>query len=301
MSSFRIVRYATQNIYRNISLSIMTILILILMLLSTNTLLVVRVLTTKAIQSINQQLDISVHFVPGAEEEKTVELQNYIGAFPEVSSVTYYDAEQVLEQFIENNQHKPEILASLEVLEQNPFGASLVVKAQNPEDYSKVIEALSVPEYEPIIQERDFSDTEFGISKITNITTQVERFTFILTAIFGIIAFIVIFNTIRVAIYTHRMEISIKKLVGASNWFVRGPYLVESLIFTLISLIISAGVIYGAIRVIEPEIAQIFRETNILTNYYTSNILELVTAQFGAVLLLTVVTSLLAMRRYLKV
>lgn len=301
MSAWRILRFSFQDIFRNISLSFMTVLILILMLLSTNTLLVVRVLTTKAIESINEQLDISVHFVPDADSEQVVELQNYLSSFPEVSSVSYFDSEAVLQQFKDSNQHKPELLESLEVLDENPFGASIVVKAINPEDYSKVISALDVPEYEALILEKDFSDTEFGIQKIHEITSQVEKFTIILTAIFAVIAFIVIFNTIRVAIFTHRMEISIKKLVGASNWFVRGPYIIESLIFTVFSMLVAGIVVYITIGLIEPQINGLFREQGILTNYYKSNILGLVLAQFGAVLLLTISTSLLAMRRYLKV
>lgn len=300
MNFFRIVKFALQDIGRNLSLSFMTVLILVLMLLSINTLLVVRVLTQQAVTSINNQLDVSVHFVPGAEEQDIKELEIYINSFPEVDTVTYLNAEEVLTQFKETNKNKPKILESLAQLDQNPFGASFIIKTHNPADYEKVIAALNVPEYETIIQDKDFVDTQVGITRIHNITSQVERFTLILTGLFAIISFIIIFNTVRVAIYTQRMEINIKKLVGASNWFVRGPYIIESFVFSLISTLISGVIVYFVVKAIEPQIAGIFSQTGILTNYYHSHILELALAQFGAVLALTTLTSLLAMRRYLK-
>lgn len=301
MSLFRIIKFALQDIWRNVSLSFMTVLILILMLLSINTLLVVRVLTKEAVNSINSQLDVSVHFVPNADEKQIQELQAYLTSFPEVSSVTFFDANKVLENFKAANQTRPKVLESLGELDENPFGASIVVKTHNPADYGKIIKALDVPEYGALIQDKDFVDTQAGITRIHAITSQVERFTIILTALFAVISFVIIFNTIRVAIYTQRMEISIKKLVGASNWFVRGPYIFESFFFSLISSVIAGVVIYFALKGIEPHIDGIFSQASILTNYYKTNILELAVFQFAAVLLLTIMTSLLAMRRYLKV
>jgi len=301
-SSFhRIIKFSFQDIVRNASLSVMTILILILMLLSINTLMVVRVLTDESIKAVKDQIDVSIYFHPEATEEEINEVREYVGSFPEVVDETYLNRDHVLETFKEHYKDNEEIIASLEELGENPLGPTMVVKTRDPKDYQKIIDALSIPEYENIIEAKTFADTQKAIERISAITTQVERFTYALTALFAIIAFIIIFNTIRVAIYTQRAEIGIKRLVGATNWFIRGPYIMESFFFTVVSVGVTYLIAHFVLRFLDPYIAIIFDEVGLLTNYFYSNIAMLLGMQFLAVLLLTVFTSALAMRKYLKV
>jgi len=279
----------------------MTVLILILMLLSVNTLMVVRILTTESITEIKDQIDVSLYFNAEATDEEIAEIRNYIGSFPEVEKEVFLDREEVMESFKNNYADNSEILASLEELNENPLGPTLVLKTREPEDYRKIIEAISVPEYENIIEAKTFGDTELAIDRIESITSQVENFSLFLSLLFGVIGFIIIFNTVRVAIYTQRLEIGIKRLVGATNFFISGPYLMESLIFSLISTSIALFLAYLSVGILDPYIAVIFGREDILTNYFFSNIILLFGLQFLAVLLLTVFSSALAMRRYLRV
>jgi cell division transport system permease protein len=298
---FRIVRFALQDMFRNFSLSFMTVLVLILLLLSVNTLIAVRVLTGEAITTVKQQIDVSVYFNPKATDTQVGEVRSFVEAFPEVTKTTFLNKDESLGKFRELYQANPAILASLDELGDNPLGATLIVKTKEPQDYEKIMNALALPEYAKIIDAKTFGDTQTAITKIQQITTQVERFTLGLTVLFAVISFIIIFNTVRVAIYTQRTEISIKKLVGATNWYVRGPYVVESILFSLVAL----GVAYGLVRLVlvyaEPYLTTVFNRAGILTNYLGAHIIELAAWQLGAVVILTVGTSLLAMRRYLKV
>lgn len=301
MAFFRIVKFSLQDIFRNISLSFMTVFILVLMLLSINALIAVRVLTGQAISEIKSQIDVSIHFNYEATAEEIEEVKTVIGAFPEVTETVFLTSEEVLADFQAAYQDNPDIIAALEELDENPLGPTLIVKTRDTGDYQKVIDALDVPEYESIIEAKTFADTQKAIERIQAITAQVEQFSWFLTVLFALIAFVIIFNTIRVAIYTQRAEIGIKKLVGATNWFVRGPYLIESLLFTVLSTLVAALVVFFALTYIDPLISVIFQQPGLLTNYYSSHILELAGFQFVAVLLLTTLTSLLAMRRYLRV
>jgi len=302
MSSLpRIIKFSLQDIVRNASLSFMTVLILILMLLSINTLLIVRILTDESIQSVEDQIDVSIYFHPDATEAEISEVREYVGSFPEVVDETYLNRDYVLESFKEHYKDNEDIIASLEELGTNPLGPTMIVKTRDPKDYQKIIQALSIPEYENVIEAKTFGDTQKAIDRIGAITTQVERFTYALTALFAIIAFIIIFNTIRVAIYTQRAEIGIKRLVGATNWFIRGPYIVESFFFSFISIAFSYVIVHFVLRFLDPYIAVIFDKPELLTNYFYSNIVMLLGIQFLSVLLLTVFTSALAMRKYLKV
>ncbi len=300
MSVGRIIKFSLQDIVRNMSLSFMTVLILILMLLSINTLIIVRVLTDRSITSVKDQIDVSIYFDPAATPEKIEEVRGFVASMPEVTEERFLDKEQVLAEFKKTYSENSEIIQSLEELGGNPLGSTLIVKTREPRDYEKIIKALSVPEYENIIEAKTFGDTETAIDRIQTITTQVERFTYALTALFAIIAFVIIFNTIRVAIYTQRAEIGIKRLVGATNWFISGPYLVESLVFSVVSMVVTTVTVWFTLKFLDPYVSVIFESEAILTDYFTSHILFLLGIQFGTVFLLTLFSSMLAMRRYLR-
>lgn len=301
LSFFRVLKFSIQDILRNFSLSVMTIFVLILMLLSVDALVVVQVLTNRATSSIEDKIDVTVYFHHDATSEQIEEVKQFVGSFPEVVSIEYSGVEEVLAEFKEFHKDNPDILASLEELDENPLGATMVVKTRQPSDYAHVISALQIPEYETIIEAKSFSDTQKAIDRIHLVTTHVERFTILFCVLFVIIAFFIIFNTVRVTIFTQRVEISVKKLVGATNWFIGGPYIVSALVFTVFSVAASYAIALFFVGVIDPYIAVVFEDTTILTNYFLSHILFIAGTQFFAVLILTVFSSLIAMRKYLHV
>ena len=300
-SLWRIIVYGFQDVFRNISLSIMTVLILVLMLLSINTLVFLRVIAMKATETVEKRIDVSVFVRPEVPESSVEELQRYLASFPSVTQVVYKNSDEVLRDFRAKHQDSPDILASLDELGENPLGSTIRVQTKRPEDYRTIIDALRVPEYENVVEAKTFGDTERAIERINAIVREVERFSVALSALFAVIAFLIIFNTIRVAIYTQRAEISIKKLVGASNWFVRGPYIVEACFFTVLSVGVSIGLLFFTVRFADPYLASVFEESGILTGYAKSHILELVLFQGVAVLFLTIFSSFVAMQRHLKV
>lgn len=297
---WRIIKFSSVDMVRNASLSFMTVLILTLLILSVNTLLGVRFLTSQAVAAIKQKIDVSIYLKPTTSLDETEMIKKALESFSEVKEVILVSREDSLKNFKEKYHDNPEILASLEELGDNPLGATLVVKTDEPKNYEKIIAGISKPEYENFIEEKTFADTQTAIEKIQVITTQIENFAIGLTSLFAFIAVIIVFNTIRVAIYTERIEISIKKLVGASNWFVRGPYLFEAGFFSTLAIIFGGLIVYSAARLIDPIVSPFFDQTAILTMSLKNHILALVGLQFGTVLLLTVVASLIAMRRYLK-
>lgn len=301
LSFLRIVKFAFQDLWRNFSLSFMTVFILVLMLLSVNTLWSLDVLTQQAVEAVKKQIDVSIYFVPQATEKNVTEIKSYVQMFPEVTEVRLQSKEEVLASFREQHKLQKEALDALDELGSNPFGPTMVIKTKEPEDYKKIIESLDVPEYETIIEAKSFDNHEDAILRLQNITNRIEKVGFGLTILFAIISFLIIFNTIRVAIVTQRVEISIKRLVGASNWFIRGPYLIESVVFTFLSVACTIALVYLALRWVDPYLAVVLPNGFSLTNYFYSNMLMLFGAQALAVLLLTVVSSALAMQKQLKV
>ncbi len=301
VSLLRVVRFAFQDMGRNIGMSFMTIFILVLMLLSVNTLWSVEVLTKAAVSEVKDQINVSIYFSPTATEKQVNDIKSYLGGFPEVTKVDLRLREEVLTQFKDRHRLSQEVLSALDELGGNPFGPTVVVKTREPGDYKKIINALNVPEFETLIEAKSFDEHADAIDKIQNITNRVEKMGMGLSILFAIISFLVIFNTVRVAIQAQRVEIGIKRLVGASNWFIRGPYLVESLVFTIASVSVSAVVLFFALRWLDPYLIVVFPNGFSLTNYYNSHILYVFGVQILAVLLLTVASSSLAMRKQLKV
>ncbi len=299
-SFFRILKFAFQDLARNFSLSFMTVFILVLMLLSVNTLWSLDVLTKAAVEAVKKQIDVSIYFVPEATDKNVNEIKSYVDMFPEVTEIKLQSKEDVLAAFREQHKLQKEALDALDELGKNPFGPTMIVKTKEPKDYKKIIDALNVPEYENLIEAKSFDNHEDAIERLQNITNRIEHVGFGLTILFALISFLIIFNTIRVAISTQRMEISIKRLVGASSWFIRGPYFVESLIFTIISIGLTMALVFLGLTWIDPYLAVVLPNGFSLTNYFQSNMLTLFGGQALAVLLLTLLSSGLAMRKQLK-
>ncbi|MBI5729220.1 MAG: FtsX-like permease family protein [Candidatus Magasanikbacteria bacterium] len=300
-SFFRIIRFALQDIGRNLGLSTMTVFILLLMLLSINTLWSMDVMTKEAVRLVKEQINISFYLTPAISDKSVSEIKSYLATFPEITQVDLLTRDQVLQSFKTRHQFSAEVLDALSELGGNPFGPTLVVKTKEPGDYRKIIQAVSVPEYDPLIEGKSFEGHEEALDRIQTITNRIERVGLGLSLLFALISFLIIFNTIRVAIFTQRAEISIKRLVGANNWFIRGPYLLESLIFTVVSVALTILIMYFATRYLDRYVSVVFPNGFSLTNYYSSHMLYLFGIQTVAVLLLTVFSSSLAMRRQLKV
>ncbi|MFA6105154.1 MAG: permease-like cell division protein FtsX [Patescibacteria group bacterium] len=300
-SLYRIAKFALQDIGRNFGLSFMTVFILVLMLLSVNTLWSLDIITKQALQLVRDQVTISFYLAPTVTEQQVKELKSYVATFPEVTSLKLVSKEEVLKTFQDRHRLSPEVLEALDELGGNPFGPTITIRTKEPGDYRKIIDALSVPEYEPIIENKSFDGNESALDRIQLITSRIERVGLGLSLLFAVIAFFIIFNTIRAAIQSQKVEISIKRLVGANNLFIRGPYLLEAAIYALVSTAITIVIVFTSLHWLDQYISIVFANGFSLTNYYQSNMLYLFGIQALAVLVLTNLSSGLAMRRQLKV
>lgn len=297
---WRIFKFSLLDLVRNASLATMTVIVLSLLLISVNTLLGIRVLTAAAVSSVKEKIDLSIYLKPETTSDAITQLIADIKTLSAVKSVTHITPEQALENFKNQYQDRPEILAALGEVGANPLGAALVVKTDDPTQYSQVITILNKPEYIPLVEDKTFADTATAIETLHKVTGSIEQALYGVTAVFGLIAIVIIFTTIRVAIYTERIEIAVKKLVGASNWFIRGPYLIEGVILSTISVSVALGAVYASAQALDPYFSPLLGQSRILTNYVETNILSLAGFEYLAALVLTIGTSAIAMRKYLK-
>lgn len=301
-SIYRVKKFALQNILRNLWLSIVTLSIFVLTLLTVNMLLGVNVITDATLKDIESRVDVTVYFLPETSEDLVKNAEGYAQSLSQVKTTEYISADSALERFKEQYTNDEIILRSLDEVGENPFGPALVILADSPSDFPFILEAMATPEFAPFIKETIDEDHQQAIESIRTASDRIRLFGLILALFFGLISVSIIFNTIRVAIYVHRDEISIMKLVGANDWFVRGPFLVESLFYSLLSTIVIAGVVLVTIKTIEPRLAAFFVSGELdLYGYFVQHAVIIFGAQFLGIALLSLITTLLAMRRYLRV
>jgi len=301
-SIYRVFIFAWQSFWRNIWLSVVTITIIVLTFISINFLIVVNIISNAATDIIKNKVDVSLYFKPDIIEPQVLEVKTYLSSLTQVKEINYVSQQEALEKFRQLHRQDSVIIESLEELEQNPIGATLQIKAKNIEDYPAIMDVLNNSKYNDLILDKNFDDHQAYISKIKNLSDNIKRIGFLASGIFILIALLIVFNTIRIAIYTHQQEIGVMKLVGATNWFIRSPFLLEAIFYGVIACIISIAIVYPLLNFIQPHLNQFFltEEFN-LTEHFNKNFWQIFGLELLIVIFLNMVSSSIAIRRYLKV
>jgi len=302
VSTYRTIKFALQGFWRNIWLTIVTVIILVLTLFTLSVVGGINVIGNAAIKSIQEKIDVSVYFKPEVKDDDVISVNYRLSSLPQVKEVKYISKEEALANFKEKHKDDPVIIESLEELSDNPLGATLVVKANNITDYQSILSVLDEPDYSTSIQDINYQDNQQVIDQLSSITKKVQKVGIIISIIFIIITIMIVFNTIRITIYTHREEIGIMKLVGATNWFVRAPFLLESLLYGIFAAVICVAIIYPIINIISPHISNFFEGYNLdMLSYFRQHFWQILGLQLGFSVFLSMVSSAVAVGKYLKV
>jgi len=298
LSVARVVKFSIQDILRNVWLSIITVIILILTLLSVNLLVAVRAISAAAVNTVKEKVDISLYLRATAGNDQIMALKAKVGALNQVKNVSYVSQEDALNIFRQAHQNDPQIIEALRELDKNPLTPSLVIKPRNADDFNELINQLNQLD-DPIIESRDFEDHKLMLAKINAITRRVSDAGFAVSMIFMVITLLVIYNTVRVAIYTHRNEIAIMRLVGASNRFIDGPFVMSGLIYSLASIMVVLASFFLFLNLLQPYLETFFTgyDFNIIT-YFSSNFWTIFGWEFLAAAVVNILASLVAVRKY---
>ena len=301
LSLFRIIKFSFQDIARNVWLTIVTITILTLALFSINTLITVRLISDNAVTAIKEKIDISLYIKPEAAETEIMALKTKISNSVNVKNVIYISKQKAIEDFRAKYQNNPEILAALKELGRNPLSPSLTIIPKDFDQSNLVINELKVID-NPIIESRDFSDNTSILAKISMITKRVNEIGLMIISIFILASLLIVYNAIRVTIYTHRQEIEIMRLVGASDRFIYMPYLFSALTYTLIAILLIISIFYPFLTLLQPYLEAFFLGYNInILSYFVDNFWFIFGWQFLVVLVINMFASLLAVKKYAKV
>jgi len=246
----RIFKEALIDFWRNGWLSVTATLVMTLALLTTGTFIVIYLSTNKIIHDLKDKVDIVVNFKDEASENLIQQFRSELLAHPQIKSVRYISKEDALKEFQSRKSVKPEVRQLISP-EDNPLPRGLQIQSVDFAEFDYVSQLSKNPTYAPYIDSSSYDDNKDLINNINYSTRFAERLGLVLSAFFIIVAILVVFNTVKLAVYFRSKEIEIMRLVGASELFVKVPFLIEGFLFGFIGAILSTALIYFGISIFD--------------------------------------------------
>lgn len=296
----RVIKEGTVNFWRNGWVSLAAILVMVLALFMIGSLIFSNVLLTSALSRIEEQVDIGVYFKKDSTEEEILNAKSALSQLAQVKSVSYVSEEEALDKFRTRHAANALITQSLDELGENPLQASLNIRAKDPDQYEVIARFLDSSAYSSLIDKINYFQNQVVIERLSGFLAAARATGFGATVVFSLIAMLVVFNTIRLAIYTSRDEISVKRLVGATRRHVRSPFMIEGVLYGVISAVITIAIFYPITLWLGPATERFFGGPNIF-GYYLSNFFMIFLILLVIGVVLGVISSSIATRRYLKV
>lgn len=301
----RILVNGGKSFIRSGSVSFATVLIMTVTLLIIGVLTFLSAILTFTLDSIRDKVDVNVYFITSAAEGDIVAYQRQLSELPEVERVTYTSRDAALTAFKERHANDELTLQALEELGENPLGASLAVKAKDPEQYATIVEFL---QNEPalgsdglsIIDRVNYFQNKVVIDRLSSAIRSTEQAGAIIVLLFAFASIVIAFATVRLAIYTARDEIAIMRLMGASNAYIRGPFVVAGVLGGLLASVIVLILFYPIALYLGGTMEAWLGGFNLFT-YYTENFGLFFSILVGSGVLLGGLASYFAVRKYLKI
>lgn len=299
----RVIRSGVLNFYRNGIVSLASTLVLWVTLSVVLGILFFQAVLTNSLEQVREKVDITVYFVPDAQEEKILEFKDIIQKLPEVESATYISSEIALAQFKERKKDDELTLQALEEIGENPLGGSINIKARDTTQYEAIANSLSpeselVKSNEGIIYNINYNKNKSIIDRLNNIIVSARTLGVALTLVLTIISVIITFNTIRLTIFISKEEIGVMRLVGANSRYVTGPFMVEGMICGVMAAFLAMASFYPVSVWLSNRMTD-FLGVDML-EYYVSHFIPLLVIVLAFGIGLGALSSALAVRKYLS-
>ncbi len=300
----RIIHTGLVNFIRNITLAIAAMAVMVVTLTIILFSLVANATFTNTIKSITDKIDISVFLKDSVDTQQEIVLVDQLKKLPNVQSVTYLSKDQALKAYQQQNAGNQSLLLAVNETS-NPIPATVLIKPRDLNKIQDIKDYLETPKIKALqSDEASYSgDRKEAIDKITHATDVLREVGVVAVGIFAIISALIIFNTIQMAIFNRRDEIQIERLLGASTWFIRGPFVVESITYGILSAILSIlimnSIFLAASSALQASSLGLL-DIGYASTYFGSHFWLLLTSQLAIGILLGAVSSIIATGRYLK-
>jgi cell division transport system permease protein len=295
----RIVHFGFKNFRRNGWLSTATVAIMVLALIVFLGVILFGVVTSRAAASIQDKIDISVFFNTNVSEDQILNIQQSLQGLPEVAGVIYVSRDQALQNFKTAHAGDQAVSQALSELNANPLDASLEIKAKNPSQYQQIADYLAAPSIAQYVDTQSYTNNQDIINRLAKIVRYVEGGGLGIVILLALIAGLVVFNTIQLAIYSNREEIGVMRVVGASNALVRGPFVIEGMLCGGIAAVITLILVTPVLYFLAPYLDVFIPGLGLFKYFYTHIfLLFLYELAFGVVI--GGLSSSVAVRKYLR-
>ena len=304
----RIVKYGTRGFSRNIWLSSAATVVMAITLIILFVTVVASVILTNTAEMMKDKIDITIYLKPSTSQKELGMLTDEIKKDSNVKSVETSTAEEEYEKFLVENGDNEEILNILDdemtkmMIEK--MQATMRIKVYNVDNLDSIKEIVENGEVF-----REYTDKEMPptydvnraeINTITSWARMARTGGIILAAVFLVISILIIFSTIRMAIFSRREEIYMMKLVGADRSFIRGPFLIEAEICGIIAGIAAATLSYFGFRFLSPRLTNYGINVDTINGVLESNQLIIVFLVFiVSGMVIGRISAWLAVSRYL--
>jgi cell division transport system permease protein len=260
-------------------------------------------LLNATLDELRTKVDLNVYFIPGVAEKDILAIQKTLQTLPEVQTVNYVSQDEALAEFTVRHETDQLTLQALAELEENPLGAVLNVKTKEPSQYKGVAEFLQGRNVlgaagTPVVDKVNYYQNKTAIDKLSRIIDSSQKLGLILIIALVVVSVLITFNTLRLVIYVSREEISVMRLVGASNFYVRGPFVITGVLYGVVAGIVTLIIFYPVLFWLGRFTENFFIGFN-LFSYFTANFGQLFLVVIGSGIVIGAVSSFLAVRKYL--
>ena len=294
-----------KNFARGGAVSVATVLIMTVTLAIIGSLIFLSALLTYTLATFKEKVDVSVYFVTTASEQEIFAVKDQLEKLPQVASISYTSAEDALTAFRQRHANDQLTLQALDELGENPLDASLEVQAKDPSQYESIVNFLQASPAlsaggASIIDRINYAQNKEVIDRLSLAIRATHDVGFAIIALFALASILIAFATIRLAIYTARDEIAVMRLVGASNAYIQGPFIVTGVITGIIAVALVLFLSWPATWYAGTKTVGWFGGFN-LASYYAENFAFIFFTLMLSGIALGAAASVLAIRKYLKV
>ncbi len=299
----RIIKAGFINFWRNSSVSLSAVFVMVIALFMIGSTLLLTAFLGTSLNDLENKIDINIYIATNTEEALILDLKSKLEALPQVKAVSYITPEKALASFRERRKDDNIIMKSLDEVGGNPFRAILTVKAKEPSQYEGIASfldgksALSTDTLS-IVSKVNYIDNKVVIDRLAQLILGIQKLGSIITGIMIGISILITFNTIRLAIFISRDEISVMRLVGGESGYIRGPFVVEGVLYGLVAGLLTIIFFYPITYWLKGTTQGFYGGIDLL-HYFVANFIQIFFIIMLSGVALGAVSSYLAVRKYL--
>jgi cell division transport system permease protein len=301
----RTIKSGAISFYRNGSVSLASVLILTVTLTVITMVLFSGVVLSSTLETIKNKVDVDIYFTKGASEDAILSITNDVKKNPDIADVKYISKDQAYQNFKERHKDNEATIQALTEIGDNPLPASINVKAIDPNKYDTIVTFLKDKESalgeDDIIDKINYTEkNQQAIASLNRIINASNKLGFLVAIFFAIVSILITFNTVRLAIYIFREEVSVMRLVGASETYIRAPFVTVGILYGLVGAIVTTIILLPITHYAGNWTEKLGTGVNLFT-YFKENIFIITLLLILAGSALGAISSFLAIKKYLKV